>query len=867
MSAHRMRRIGANVGAATVFCLVALAAPPAAARPEKIGVASAVVPHAEGAPPNAQPVVLRVGKDMVVDERVTTGEEGRAQLLFVDGSALMVGPNSDLVLDSYVFDAAAGRGEATFSAARGVFRLVGGKLTKSSPVTIRTPTATVGVRGGIALIEVGAEGTSATFLFGEQMTVTSGGVTKVVARPGYTIEADGERPTDPRPAPAEALSDKLASLEASASAPVEGPEITDEDVAERQTMLREPQLEPAAAADVGSPGLSEPAARPRDAEAARMPVQLQPIAFAEDVAGAFAPEVAALAGAPAPCVGLCIGGLSGRGVTAAGQNVGLALATIGDGVFRASGYEIVAPGPGAFSIGPGQPAVTPLGPAIGGGELAGAFVLYKLEGANGLRQIAFAGAPLNAVPTSGVEAFRLDEDFLRQSNLPFVDPLPGAEAGKAFLAWDASTPGAQRAFAGGAVAIHGQGTSQQSASYALFGSVLTDAAGRPFISGRMEGWGRDSATGAPTLYDSYVSSVDGGDGSDFFGVEGARRFVLSSERSDAADAPLGGAVTRAVGQAVSSFASYTAAAPVAYAPAPRTSRTLSGFMSGVERRLNGDGTQLVATFNADPANVAIASDTTRNVVSASFLLADGGGSTLDLRFGETAPSGRSAFIDDDVFVAAASEVRRDGAPVDGRGALLTSAFLTQSGLLPAGVEFCACDYLVWGFASVDRQSAANSPVSDRTTLELANFVAGELSDSSQLVGLPNMSATYRGHLIASVVNSAGGGAPKRYTAVGAIDLAFTFGGGSYTLDSVTISNFDGANLSGAGGAAASSSNRYASAGMTIAGTHPSAGAVMASLEGAFFGPGSPPANAAGQARIWAPDYLAAGVFAAERSGP
>jgi hypothetical protein len=381
----------------------------------------------------------------------------------------------------------------------------------------------------------------------------------------------------------------------------------------------------------------------------------------------------------------------------------------------------------------------------------------------------------------------------------------------------------------------------------------------------MEGLGRFAATGAPTLYESYLSTVDGGDGSDFFGGVEGRHFVLESARVDGADAPLGGGVTRKLGQAETSFAASAAALPAAYAPSGRSNRELHGFMAGVERSAATGSATHIRTQGGDPMNLTLITNATLNTVWAEFIQeADSATTSLELRFGENAPGGKSAFIDDATFVATASAFSRNGAAIDGRGGLVTSAFLEHSGLLPAGVDFCDCDYLVLGFVGADRQRTGGGPISERVNLELAGFVAGQLSDASQLVGLPALSATYQGHVVASVANGAGA-ATQYYTAVGSLSLGVTFGSDGYALNSVTIGNLDGANLSGLGSTGSFSINRYSSSGLTVAGSHPTAGAVTATLEGAFFGPGSPPANTGGQARISGLNYLAAGVYAAKNT--
>lgn len=157
--------------------------------PAKVGVAAAVNQQLTGTPPASAGRTVQIGNDVFHRERLVTDSRGQAQMLFLDGSAFTVGPDSDLVLDEFVFDPATGTGKLAATAAKGVVRFVGGKLSKNQPVTITTPTATIGIRGGIGIVSVdGLTGaTSATFLFGVEMTVTSTtGAIERIARPGFT---------------------------------------------------------------------------------------------------------------------------------------------------------------------------------------------------------------------------------------------------------------------------------------------------------------------------------------------------------------------------------------------------------------------------------------------------------------------------------------------------------------------------------------------------------------------------------------------------------------------------------------------------------------------------------------------------------
>ena len=159
--------------------------PPALAQ---VGVTSVAVGQPRGTPPAQAERVLRVGLDIFANERVLTGAADRAHLVFLDGSAVTVGPNSDLVIDRFVYDPATRSGDLAMSATRGTFRFVGGAISKKSEVTVRTPGATVGIRGGIVTITIGLDGSvTAIFAYGTAMNVSNSLGSSTAIRPGSSI--------------------------------------------------------------------------------------------------------------------------------------------------------------------------------------------------------------------------------------------------------------------------------------------------------------------------------------------------------------------------------------------------------------------------------------------------------------------------------------------------------------------------------------------------------------------------------------------------------------------------------------------------------------------------------------------------------
>src|SRR5215212_3009927 len=194
-----------------VVLMLAVAAGEAAA---KVGVTSATDGDPLGKPPQEAERVLRIGVDVQANELITTNANDRAHLLFLDGSSLTVGPNAQLTIDKFVFDPNTKTGELAINASKGVLRLVGGKISKNGPIVITTPASTVGIRGGITILDVKANQTDSTFVFGKDMTVRAAGQTQVAIRPGSMIVTNlGGPPGLPTILAQGALNAQLAALE------------------------------------------------------------------------------------------------------------------------------------------------------------------------------------------------------------------------------------------------------------------------------------------------------------------------------------------------------------------------------------------------------------------------------------------------------------------------------------------------------------------------------------------------------------------------------------------------------------------------------------------------------------------------------
>jgi hypothetical protein len=181
------------------------------AEAQNSGRVGAVNLDATGTPPGAGTRALTIGTNVIYKERIQTSAKGSTQILFPDTSTLNVGSNSNIVIDEYVYDPAAGTGKMVASFIKVVMRFVGGQISHTAGVTVNTPVATLGIRGGVATIgypipqgfgagDPNLQNASGEFVFAHVGTIViKNNVGSVTIRPGYMTYVTG--PNDPIPEP------------------------------------------------------------------------------------------------------------------------------------------------------------------------------------------------------------------------------------------------------------------------------------------------------------------------------------------------------------------------------------------------------------------------------------------------------------------------------------------------------------------------------------------------------------------------------------------------------------------------------------------------------------------------------------------
>jgi hypothetical protein len=238
------------------FCLFAHNAQ--AAQPDakaiKVGVVGAAKETLSAQSGANAPRIMKMGDEILFEEKLTTDANGQTQLIFIDKSTLTIGPNASVTIDKFVFDPSKSSGELAVSSSKGVLRFVGGALSKKQPVSITTPSATIGIRGGIALVTIEEGGkTNATFLYGDKMTVQNAAGITETTKPGMAVNIASATTPPSLPVPVDAATLAKSTQQLQSSPPPAKPAESTTQAANKETKAEEKPVDQADAKE-GKPG-------------------------------------------------------------------------------------------------------------------------------------------------------------------------------------------------------------------------------------------------------------------------------------------------------------------------------------------------------------------------------------------------------------------------------------------------------------------------------------------------------------------------------------------------------------------------------------------------------------------------------------
>jgi len=670
----------------------------------QVGVTSATDGDPLGKPPAQPERVLRIGIDVHANELITTGANDRAHLVFLDGTSVTVGSNARLTIDKFVYDPNDKRGEISISATKGVFRVVGGKISKTTPISINTPSASMGVRGGIAIITIEDAKTISNFIFGIEMTVVSAGQTQSMTRPGSQITTFlGQPPSIPGLIAKGGLVGPMAQLEGTSNKPGNGPHIN------------------ANAANQGAQSLAQNNSAQGPSSTSSSVTNA--IANAQNIATNAVSNAQVLNQAPQgqsqstgqqpPVPGAPIG-TSGRMIAQPSyigfNNQTLAVAPIPQNNKQLAQTSSVKNGLATISLADNSQSFTL--PWLPGGELFavsitdptrgtltgtgfvsanGDFFYYSLADQNARPLTIAGGTPtgLAQFPTSGIAAYNLT-NIANPGQLPFAggsvatDPQLSSAASKSPLysiyspniapSVGGPAPGAQGANALQAtISIVGQGASQKSYVGVFIADYFKDYNNNTIGSfGSYNASYRQSASAPIGRQTSAESTFDTGAGNSIFGSN-ASAMVYTTDASTTTVSSSGGVVTSTTttrtpqasfdqpynalsGSGYTTVTAATSTATPAGVGTNRTSQTLNGYVGGLvdQRDVSGNfSTRAIGAAGAQPTDVVLTTDASTNRAEATITVRQWDGSTATATFklgGTSGPrAATSSFIDDTLY--------------------------------------------------------------------------------------------------------------------------------------------------------------------------------------------------------------------------
>lgn len=189
--------------------LFVIIAHPVSAETDVAGVTAAVNPEASAIDRAGKARLISLGDPVVRNHRIETSGAGLVQILLADGTSFTVGPNSSVVIDSFVYDPEKNTAALAATMSKGALRFIGGKASKASGnVTIKTPIGTAGIRGAVVDINLSGQTPDGqplpphmTLVYGKEVQLTGNGAPQRLFKQGFSIVAGDGQPRVQRTPP------------------------------------------------------------------------------------------------------------------------------------------------------------------------------------------------------------------------------------------------------------------------------------------------------------------------------------------------------------------------------------------------------------------------------------------------------------------------------------------------------------------------------------------------------------------------------------------------------------------------------------------------------------------------------------------
>jgi hypothetical protein len=143
---------------------------------------------------------LQIKSELFQNDTISTDKRGRIQFMFTDNTIISLGRKSTLQISEYFLDHN-NSGKLDTIVSEGVFRVMGGILTKTSPdnFNLQTPSGNIGIRGSMYTGKVANGETTVIFEGGKGITFKNKTGLVVISKPGNGTNVRGINSTIPQP--------------------------------------------------------------------------------------------------------------------------------------------------------------------------------------------------------------------------------------------------------------------------------------------------------------------------------------------------------------------------------------------------------------------------------------------------------------------------------------------------------------------------------------------------------------------------------------------------------------------------------------------------------------------------------------------
>ena len=92
---------------------------------------------------------LKTGSKIYLNEIIFAGADSGTQILLLDQSTFTIGSDSEVVMDTFIYDPATNEGKIVASVKKGSLKVISGLISKKNPdsLTVKVPEGTLGSRG------------------------------------------------------------------------------------------------------------------------------------------------------------------------------------------------------------------------------------------------------------------------------------------------------------------------------------------------------------------------------------------------------------------------------------------------------------------------------------------------------------------------------------------------------------------------------------------------------------------------------------------------------------------------------------------------------------------------------------------------